>query len=243
MTERLIRGPLQENLSVILVRPQNQENIGLIARAMKNTGFRSLRIVGVERLTERAFAAAVHSGDILERAVLLPHLADAVCDLNLIAAATAKSRKNFTLNSFDKASHRLVAAPPGTRIGLLFGNERTGLISNELRIANFLFTIPQAARQPSYNLASAVLLTLFRLTSEVPSPKKNTRRDPPIPREEQTECIRLILEKLKDRRFIHETNAEHITEMVHSLFGRLEMTEKDRNLLLAIFSKGIDRKA
>lgn len=238
MTDRLVRGPLQKNLSVILVRPQNQENIGLVARAMKNTGFRSLRIIGVERLTERAFAAAVHSEDILEQAVLLSNLEDAVFDLNLVAAATAKSRKNFTLNTFDEASRRLVTAPLGTRIGLLFGNERTGLVSQELLFANFLFTIPQAARQPSYNLASAVLLSLFRFSSEGPVQKKNARRDPPISRAEQTACIRLILDKLKDRRFIHETNVEHITDMVHSLFGRLEMTEKDKNLLLAIFSRG-----
>jgi len=238
MTGRRINNSLQDHISVILVHPQNQENIGLVARAMKNTGFRSLRIVGVDRISDRAFAAAVHSGDILKQAELLPGLEEAVAGLQLIAAATAKPRKNYSIDSFGEAVDRVIAAPSGTRIGLLFGNERTGLTSEQLRFANFLFTIPQAGRQPSYNLASAVLLTLFRIAGDVQTMGSSVERERFIPREEQMECIRLILDKLKDRRFIHESNSEHVTEMVHSLFGRLEMTEKDRNLLLAIFSRG-----
>ena len=36
--------------SVILARPENPENIGLVARAMANTGFNDLRLTGVKSL-------------------------------------------------------------------------------------------------------------------------------------------------------------------------------------------------
>jgi tRNA/rRNA methyltransferase len=49
------------------------------------------------------------------------------------------------------------------------------------------------------------------------------------------------LDKLEKRRFIHRTNKRHMTEMIYDLFGRFALTEKDRKLLLALFSKGIDR--
>ncbi|MCI4444398.1 MAG: hypothetical protein JHC32_00020, partial [Candidatus Aminicenantes bacterium] len=51
---------------VILVNPENQENIGLVARAMKNTGFSHLRVVGKNELTAEALRTAVHSTDILK---------------------------------------------------------------------------------------------------------------------------------------------------------------------------------
>lgn len=35
---------------------------------------------------------------------------------------------------------------------------------------------------------------------------------------------------------------DHVAEMIHDLLGRLAMSSKDRRLLLALFSKGVDSK-
>ena len=130
--------------------------------------------------------------------------------------------------------------PPGTRIGLLFGNERTGLSSRELRHSNFRFAIPQAFPQPSYNLASAVLLTLFPLFSRALSEGPVRAQAGPLPRSEQEACIHRIIQKLEAKRFIHARNQRHIQERIHDLFGRMTMTAEDRDLLLAVFDKGPD---
>lgn len=224
-------------ISVILARPENAENIGLVARAMANTGFRDLRLVGVRRLGAQAERTAVHAGEILAGAVRFGSLAEAVSDLEVVFAATAKARKNFPALPLDEALVRIRAHPARVRIGLLFGNERTGLTSDEMKHSTFRFTIPQAARQPSYNLAAAVLLTLFPLFAAeapvfVPDPE-----DVPLPRREQEECIVRILDVLRFRRFIPEGGERHVEQMVFELFGRLAMSAKDRRLLLAIFQK------
>jgi tRNA/rRNA methyltransferase len=39
--------------AVILVGPKNPENIGLVARNMKNTGFEELRLVGVTGVDQK----------------------------------------------------------------------------------------------------------------------------------------------------------------------------------------------
>ncbi len=131
------------------------------------------------------------------------------------------------------------AVRPPARIGLVFGNERTGLTSAELAASNFRFTIPQAFPQPSYNLAAAVLVTLFELfrrRSAEGAGRATAAADLPLPLSEQDECLRLILRRLEARRFIHATNARHATEMVRDLIGRLAITARDRRLLLAMFS-------
>jgi len=152
-----------DSFHIILARPENPENIGLVARAMKNTGFSHLRLTGWNTIPLKSFRTAVHAADILRAASVFPDLPAATADLQVVFASTAKARKNFSRLSFDEAVSKMLAFGPDVKIGLLFGNERTGLTSQDLGAANFLLTIPQASRQPSYNLASAVLVSLFEL--------------------------------------------------------------------------------
>lgn len=236
--------------AVVLVRPENQENIGLVARAMKNTGFAELRLVGVRRLGPKAFRTAVHAEDILAGARLFSTLEEATADLHFVAASTAKRRKIGSRVEWDEAADRIGRLPEGTRAGLLFGNERTGLTGAELRRANLIFTIPQAGRQPSYNLGAAVLLTVYALftasrgggrfaaaSGESDDRNPALERDAPLPRREQDETIGRIIAKLSARGFIHRTNQDHVSAWVHDYFGRTAMTARDRGFLLALFDQ------
>jgi len=234
-TDRLNR----KRFCVILVNPENPENIGQTARAMKNTGFEELRLVGLESIDPEATRTAIHCRSILDRARLYSTLAEATEDRHLVLASTARFRKTFTLLPLAGAADAVLSYPRNARVGLVFGNERTGLSSRELGAANFVFYIPQATTQPSYNLASAVLLTLFALFSR--SAGEIVAREPmPIPRKEQEDCLRLILRKLERKDFIHATNRTHVTEMVQDLFGRMALTERDRRFLLALLDRAAD---
>ncbi len=231
---------MTDRITVILARPQNPENIGLVARCMQNTGFKRLRLVWEGPLPRQAFVTAVHADEILHEAEIFPTVAAAVADQQVVYAAVARKRKNFPMLTREEAIGNISTAAPDIQIGLLFGNERTGLESTELLHSNFRFQIPQASSQPSYNLASAVLLSLFPLFREGFQAEPPAGQESQLPRAEQKECIDRILMKLEDKGFIHPVNKTHVTAMVHDLFGRLTMTAKDRNLLLAIFSKGGD---
>ncbi len=63
---------------------------------MKNTGFSRLSLVGIDRLRERSYITAVHAGDILDSANFYSDLSQATGDLDLVLAASAKPRKNFS---------------------------------------------------------------------------------------------------------------------------------------------------
>jgi len=229
----------RSRFTVILANPENQENIGLVARAMKNTGFEDLRLVGLGGLQPEAYKTAVHAEDILEKAGFYPSLEKVKEDLQLIFSATARSRKTFSILPVNEAVETMLRFPQDTRIGLLFGNERTGLSSDELGSSNFVYSIPQARRQPSYNLASAVLLTLFPIFIRS-FDKFVPLFEEPLPRRKQEDCIGVILKKLEQKGFVHGTNRTHITRKIQDLFGRLALTDKDRKLLMAVFNKAID---
>ena len=167
---------------VILSRPDSPENVGLTARAMKNTGFSRLRLVMDKPLRSGAYFTAVHAHDILETAESFSELSPALADMDVVFAAAARSRKNFPSLPLSGLLPKIASFSSDTRIGLLFGNERTGLTAQELRHSNFRIALPQASTQPSYNLAAAVLLFLFHLFSQQDKIPYYFRRLPPLSR-------------------------------------------------------------
>lgn len=229
---------LGKNITVVLVRPEHPENIGLVARAMKSTGFSKLRLVFEKNhFLDKAEKTAVHSTDILQKAVIFKNTSEAVEDFQLVFASTSKPRKNFSWISLDDAVERILSYSSSVKIGLLFGNERTGLTGDELKHSNLRFTIPQASRQPSYNLAFAVLLTLFALFKGRKANVISDHEDSYLSSEDQRKTILNILDKIEEKGFIHDKNREHMTQRIFELFRRMNMTDKDRKLLLALFSK------
>ncbi len=230
---------MNSRFTVVLVRPEHPANIGFVARHMKNTGFGRLRLVGISGVEDESYRTAVHAREILDSARLYDRLAEATADLEVIFAATSKKRKSYSQISFEDAMAKIVQFPDSTKVGLLFGNERTGLTSQELSHSNFRFVIPQATKQPSYNLAAAVLISLFHIYTRARISRDGSELEKPLTQDEQRACISIILAKLEEKGFIHKTNKKHTSEMIFDLVGRVCMTERDRKLLLALFSKGI----
>ena len=225
--------------AVVLVSPETPENIGLAARGMANAGVTDLRFVGVDApLPAEAYRTAVHAGKILDAARSFPTLAAAVADRRLVFASTARARRNIPLLPLAAAVERVAEYPEDTPVGLVFGNERTGLSGPDLVLSNFRFHIPQAARQPSYNLGVAVTLTLFAMAGGRRIPR-TPAREAPLSHAEQEEAIRRFRALLDSRGFMHDTNRAFIEERVGDIFRRMVLTEKDRNIILALFRTAI----
>lgn len=225
--------------AVILVRPDSPENIGLAARGMANTGFSDLRIVGLDKLEPPAWRTAVHAESIIEGARFFSSLEDAVSDLQFVLGSTARVRHDFPLVTLAEGVRRLDEYPAAARVGLVFGNERTGLTQEEIGLANTRFHIPQAARQPSYNLGVAVTLTLHAIAFEN-APPPAVHKDLPLTHAEQAEAGRRFREMLDSLGFMHDTNRAFITEKIQDIFFRMTLTAKDRNIILAMFRKALE---
>jgi TrmH family RNA methyltransferase len=229
----------RDRFAIVLVRPDSPENVGLAARGMANTGFADLRLVGLDRLEAPAWRTAIHAEAIIEGARFFPTLAAALADRELVLGSTARVRHDFPLVPLDDAVVRIGEYPAGTRVGLVFGNERTGLTQGELGLANVRFHIPQAGRQPSYNLGVAVTLTLFAVAFRG-APPPALRRDLPLDHAAQTEAGRRFGALLDGLGFMHDTNRAFIEEKVRDIFFRMALTAKDRDIMLAMFRKALE---
>src|SRR5438445_6879371 len=116
---------------VILVEPQLGENIGMAARAMGNFALSRLRIVNPRDGWPNVAAqrAAAGADQILESAELFDSVEQAVADLTLLFATTARAHDQAkpVVAPAAAASEIVAHVAGGGGVGILFGRERYGL--------------------------------------------------------------------------------------------------------------------
>ena len=154
-----------DRVSIILVRPQFDGNIGAVARSMMNFGFSDLRIVGRNPTwSEEVRNRAKHAQSVLDNAKFFDDIESAVSDASLVVGTSGKREKG------SKISFRHFLEPedlPGMlkdlegKISIVFGPEGKGLLNSELRICDLLITIPTWPGYPIMNLSHAVTIICY----------------------------------------------------------------------------------
>ena len=151
--------------TVILVRPQLGENIGMAARAMLNCGLSSLRLVAPRDgwPNPKAQRAASGADVVLDKARVFASVGEAVADLERVVATTARNRElSQRIVSPRRAAGEMRAwIDRGDKVGILFGPERTGLTNDDMVQADTALSIPLNPQFSSLNVAQAVLLVAY----------------------------------------------------------------------------------
>lgn len=154
------------NSRIILVEPAGPLNVGAIARVMKNMGMHQLVLVNprCDPLGDEARQMAVHAGEVLEAAVVVATLPDALKGCQRAIATTARTRDiGIVLEPPRTTLPWLVEAIPQETGALIFGPEDRGLSNEELSYAQRFVAIPSSPLYPSLNLAQAVAICCYEL--------------------------------------------------------------------------------
>src|SRR5512138_1910113 len=162
---------------IVLLRPRMPENLGAVARAMRNFGLEDWAIAA---LGTHDFAAArrvaVHAEDLLDRPRVVATLDEAVADCAwVVGTSSRRVRGKRRLSPADVAREALARAPAG-RTALVFGDERSGLTAAEADRCHDLSAIPAADEQPSLNLAQAVAVYAWELREAALAARPPPRR-------------------------------------------------------------------
>jgi tRNA/rRNA methyltransferase len=150
---------------IVLVEPAGPLNVGAIARVMKNFGLADLVLVNpqCDPRSEEAMRMAVHAKEILESAVLVSTLPEALHGC-VRAIATTGRDNDWGL----PLEHPRIALPwlleeIGQPSALIFGREDRGLSNEELIYAQRFIRIPTSPNYLSLNLATAVGICCYEL--------------------------------------------------------------------------------
>ncbi|NEX93468.1 RNA methyltransferase [Caulobacter sp. 17J65-9] len=169
---------------VILNEPQLAENIGAVARVMANFGLSDLRLVRPRDgwPQERAWASASGANWPLDGAKVFERIEDAIADLRLLYATTARPRETQlpVITPREAAANLYDASAEGLGVGLLFGGERAGLETHDIALSQGIVTIPIDPKFHSLNLAQAVAVNAYEWRTRVlDAPPPRFREGPP----------------------------------------------------------------
>jgi tRNA/rRNA methyltransferase len=241
---------------IVLVEPQLGENIGACARAMLNCALSELRLVAPRNGWPNEFAVKAASGahGILDRTQVYDSTADAIADLTLVYAATARRRDTvktiLTPRQAGVSMRQTIAA--GNRVGVLFGPERSGLENDDVALAEAVIEVPLNPEFNSLNLAQAVLLVAYEWLQ---AGWDGEGADPVLPatqrasREELIAFFEHLERELDDCGFLRPVEKRaSMVRNIRNLFQRAALTDQEVRTLRGIVAgltswhKGIKRE-
>jgi tRNA/rRNA methyltransferase len=222
-----------DRIRIVLVRPREAQNVGAVARAMKNMGLGRLVVVDAPDLDEaRAATLAVHAGDVLAARTHVAALPAALAGCGLVVGTSGRA----TAARDDETTPRtlasvMVAAAASNDVALVFGPEDHGLALEELKLCQRVLTIPTSDAYGSLNLAQAVLVCAYELWTAA-APVAEARGLAP---HERLELLWTKLEAgLAAVSFLHGDEAPAMMRRLRRILGRAALDDDDVQILLGV---------
>lgn len=231
--------PIGERVHVVLCNPQDVRNVGGAIRAVANHGIASLRVV-----THRNFAPddLFHfSSESLDAMPVTIHrdLDEALEGLDQVLGTSRRERDPLA-PPYWPASGITARFTPEGQVGILFGNERTGLTADEVDRCSALIYMPTHERMPSMNLSHAVACIGYEVARPLPDDVGPIARPPeklraPVPAIEGFyNHVRNVAEELA---YPPGRNPELFARRLRRLLDRANPSAKGFSMLAGVFSE------
>lgn len=229
-----------DNIRIVLINTSHPGNIGAAARAMKTMGLSRLYLVNPHQFPHpKAFEMASHASDVVEQAVVVKTLDEAIGDCQLVVGTSARSRvipwPMLTPRSLaEKVKQESQTAP----IAILFGCEQSGLSNDELQRCHFHIQIPANPVYSSLNIAAAVQIIAYELyvASLEPTPVEDEWDYPYANTDEMEKFFAHLQEVLIELDFLKPSAPRKLMPRLRRLFVRARPDTNEINILRGILT-------
>jgi tRNA (cytidine32/uridine32-2'-O)-methyltransferase len=232
------------SIRIVLVGTTHPGNIGAVARAMKNMGLSDLALVNPKYFPhDEATARASGAADILERAMVVETLAEALTDCVYVAGASARSRTiNWPCMGPRDCAERMIRESGQGKVAAVFGPEKTGLHNDDLDLCHTLLTIPTDPAFSSLNLAMAVQVLTYelRVASMLDEGPVFDVEAPPASSEEMEHFYAHLEKVLTAIEFLDPENPRHLMRRMRRMFIRARPDKNEINILRGVLT-AVDR--
>jgi len=220
---------------VVLVRPRDPNNIGAVARAMKNFGFHDLWVVTPHPPVWAEVVSAVNAGDVLDNARVVTTLDEAIHDRNLVVGTGDRTRADETMPLYTPFELSRELEQTSYRLALVFGSEKHGLTNEDFSRCNRLMTIPTRPNCPSMNLGQSVAVCLYELVRAIPEPAPPPTEQAPAGAVEAT--VQLGIEVLRRADFVLLGNEPELVRRVRAGLMKYNLSAYDTQMLCGMLRK------
>lgn len=233
------------HIRIVLMNTTHPGNIGGAARAMKNMGLSQLYLVEPRRFpAPEAEWRAAGADDVLQAAIVVPTLQDAIGDCHLVVGTSARERNiPWPLFTARDSAVQLMAEPQDTRIAVVFGREDRGLTNEELRLCQHHVFIPSNEQYSALNIAAAVQIICYELrmawmaVEPDAAPVLKGWDVPPATLDDMEHFYVHLDRVLSELGFIDPANPRQTSTRMRRLFGRLRPDHMELGMLRGVLSE------
>lgn len=246
------------NIRIVLIQTSHPGNIGSAARAMKTMGLSDLCLVSPASFPDpQAKAMASGADDILQQATVVSSLAEAVADCQHIVGTSARSQRTLRWRLLEPRECGQFAAEntPKGKVAIVFGRERTGLTNEELELCHQLVHIPSNPDYRSLNVASAVQILSYECRvadldwqqaqgelTEVMPVGDDSLEEALVSAEAMEGFYQQLEQLMIETDFLDPDNPRYLMRRMRRLYGRIQVTQSELNLLRGSLSAFQGRK-
>lgn len=246
------KKPIFHQIRFIMVEPSHPGNVGAAARAIKTMGFSQLYLVKPKSpliiTHDDAIAMASGATDILEHAVVVGSLAQALAPVSLAFALSSRPRyigpPSKTIRQSAELSAEHLHQHPNTEIAVVLGTERTGLENHHINQCQYSCYIPANPDYSSLNVAQALqlaawelryaLLDSFDLPQHLPAPGKPVERDAPATQAQVHDFLLHWEQALVALDFLDPSQPNKLPLRMQQLFTRKELSKNEVAMLRGV---------
>ena len=233
-----------DRVRIVLVNTSHPGNIGGAARAMKNMGLSRLYLVAPKDYpADRALWRAASAVDVLDNAVVVDTLDEAIGDCGLVVGTSARGRRiPWPLMNPRDCGERVWRETEDHDVAIIFGREDRGLTNEELHKCTYHVHIPSNPDYSSLNLAAAVQVLCYevRMASLADAEGKLPSLDewdvPPAKVEDLELYFQHLEEALVDIGFHDPANPRQTMTRLRRLFGRIRLDEMELSILRGVLT-------
>jgi tRNA/rRNA methyltransferase len=225
---------------IVLVRTSLPANIGAAARAAFTMGIERLVLVAPKTFPDAAATAlAAGAAAVLDRACVVPTLADALDDCALVIGLSARSREFAgRVLALREAAIEATAHAERGDIAVVFGTEMSGLTNDELALCSIAATIPANPDYASLNVAAAVQLAAYEI--RMAAGAASVWQAPRFAAATHAEIEALhahAYRTLVAMRFLNPERPRRLMPRLRRLFGRVALEHEEVNILQGILAR------
>jgi tRNA (cytidine32/uridine32-2'-O)-methyltransferase len=240
----LMNNELLSKIRIVLVDTSHPGNIGGAARAIKNMGLSQLWLVAPQDFpSDKALWRAASAVDVLESAIVVDTLDEALAGCGLVVGTSARDRRiPWPMLNPREFGQRAISEAKAHEVAIIFGREDSGLTNDELHRCTYHVSIPANPEYTSLNLAAAVQVLCYEVRmaaiedEEGRLPDLNTWDIPPAKHDDLELYFQHLEQALVDIDFHDRDNPRQTMTRLRRLFGRIRLDEMELSILRGVLT-------
>ena len=230
-----------KNPSIILVRPQLPENIGMVARVMNNFSLKDLIVVNPREnwLNDKTMNAAKKAKNIIKKIKVYNNLDEAIKNFTYVISTTNRRRysNKYSTNDFKKINSVIKTSQ---KVAIIFGPENSGLSNADLRLSDLIFTINTNTRSNSLNLSHAVTIICQKLFefNQLKIKEVQLKQHDYVNKGQLSKYFDYLFKNLSSKNFfVPKEKTESMKNNIYDIYLKSRLTKKELQTLWGITKK------